>query len=101
MTLVDKEKILTVYFDGIPKELKKFDQWVLWKAELKPGKEPVYAKVPYQANGVNEAKSNDKSTWGTFKAISEAYLADKGDGVGFILTEEDSDGLRIFSTIFE
>jgi primase-polymerase (primpol)-like protein len=74
--------------ENIPDELKKHDQWVLWKAERVEGK---WTKVPYNAQNGRKAKSNDPRTWCDFHT---AYLRHKHDGnrfdgIGFVPSERD------------
>ena len=74
---------MTVYKNNIPQVLKDLNQWVLWNYEGRGGKR---TKIPYQPNG-KRAKSNDSSTWVSYKeaeAVSGMY-----DGIGFVFTEAD------------
>ena len=51
--------------DKIPDELKQLKQWVVWRYDLNgDGKQ---TKIPYRANNMGKAKSNDSGTWATFK----------------------------------
>lgn len=61
--------------ENIPEELKKVNQWVCWQGEAKIPKNP--------ANGQN-AKSNDKKTWGTFAQAVKACDTFGFDGLGFM-----------------
>lgn len=61
--------------DNIPEELKKVNQWVCWQGEAKIPKNPF--------NGQN-AKSNDKRTWGSFEEACEACEKFGMDGLGFM-----------------
>lgn len=61
--------------DNIPQELKGLTQWVCWQGEAKIPKNP--------ANGQN-AKSNDKRTWGTFAQAVKACETFGFDGLGFM-----------------
>lgn len=72
----------------IPQELRKLDNWVLWKLEDRKGKK---TKIPYQING-NMAKSTVKETWTCFDNVLRAYKGykDKYNGIGFVFTKEDS-----------
>jgi putative DNA primase/helicase len=72
---------LPVNFDSIPTELKQTAQWVLWRYEVRDGKQ---GKVPYQPNG-RKASSTDASTWSTFEAVKAAYEQGSFSGVGFAL----------------
>jgi len=70
---------------GIPKELLKLPQWVLWKAKPKNGKT---TKVPYPVTG-EEAKSNDPSTWGSFEDVLRVYKAGDYSGIGYVFSKDD------------
>lgn len=61
--------------ENIPEELKKVAQWVCWQGEAKIPKNPF--------NGQN-AKSNDKNTWGTFEQAVKACESFGFDGLGFM-----------------
>lgn len=78
----------SVNFDSIPDELKKDDQWVLWK--LEPNDTGKMTKVPYNKNGF-KAKSNDSSTWMTFEDAYAAYIQspEEYSGLGFMFSESD------------
>ncbi len=77
--------------DSIPRELKPIPQWVAWRYELRPdlktGK-PKLTKVPTDPLTGANARSNTKSTWGTFEQAWSRYEGDGLDGVGFMLTLE-------------
>lgn len=61
--------------ENIPEELKRVNQWVCWQGEAKIPKNP--------SNGQN-AKSNDKKTWGTFEQACKACDTFGFDGLGFM-----------------
>jgi hypothetical protein len=48
---------------SIPLDLKRCDQWVVWRIEIQNGKP---TKVPYDANTRNKASTNDTSVSGSF-----------------------------------
>jgi putative DNA primase/helicase len=70
-----------VHFGNIPDEMRKFSQWVLWRAETRNGK---LTKVPYWRNGI-KASTTDPSTWTLFGVVQQAYEPDGFSGVGFVL----------------
>lgn len=83
---IKKISWLCPIIENIPTELKAFDQWVLWRAELR---EEKWTKVPYSLKN-RKAKVNAPNTWGTFEQIWQAYLNTPGfTGVGFVLSEND------------
>jgi putative DNA primase/helicase len=77
--------------ESIPPTLTAIDQWVAWRydprVDKKTGK-PKPTKVPVDPLTGLSAKSNTKSTWGTFNQAWERYKRDGLDGVGFVLTLE-------------
>lgn len=85
---------VTVRVEGIPAELKRRAQWVLWKREDR-GNGPT--KVPYSPRG-GRASSTDLMTWGTFEEV--LAVLDRYDGLGFVFcsgdpyTGVDLDGCR-------
>ncbi|MGE7667382.1 DUF927 domain-containing protein [Ureibacillus composti] len=85
---MEKEKILLVAPETIPEELKCLKQWVLWKAEWNEDRK-VFDKIPYQSNGIYRSSSTKAATWSSFEDILEAYENGIGDGIGFVLSDED------------
>jgi hypothetical protein len=78
--------MLKPIFESIPQELKNDPHWVNWRSvPRKDGGKPT--KPPYQPNG-KLAESNNPETWSTFNSVKEA--ADRFDGIGFVLTKDDS-----------
>ena len=74
---------------NIPAGLKALDQWVLWRAQVKPnGKR---SKVPYTAATSRCASSTDATTWSDWDTSWAAYneAPDAYDGVGFVVTAND------------
>jgi putative DNA primase/helicase len=68
----------------IPQELKKFNQWVLWKLENRNGKT---TKVPYTLAG-QRAQTNNPKTWASFDNV--ASTSAKGyAGIGFVFSKDD------------
>lgn len=62
---------------NIPDELKRLNNWCVWKFEKRNGKR---TKIPFNAETGEFAKSNDKSTWSSYETAVNA----KGvDGIGF------------------
>jgi primase-polymerase (primpol)-like protein len=65
--------MLSPLFENIPLELKRYDQWLVWKGK----------KVPYDPTRPNsKADVADNSTWGTFDQAEAAYSEGGWDGVG-------------------
>ncbi len=64
----------------VPSDLKILDQWMRWTYIERNGKKN---KLPLQLDGVHVAKSNDPSTWTSFKKV-ENY-----DLIAFVFSETD------------
>ena len=75
-------------FNNIPQELRKLNNWVLWRLENRNNKA---TKIPYQING-NMAKSTVRNTWNSFDNVLKALTGYKGkyNGIGFVFTKEDN-----------
>ncbi len=80
-----KPKELRVNFNNIPEDFKDLEQFVLWKNVYNP-KTGKWGKVPHQPNG-RYAKSNDPSTWSSFKDCRKTYEAEGYSGIGFCFAE--------------
>jgi hypothetical protein len=79
-------------FDNIPSELKKIDNWVLWKLENRKGKT---TKVPYQLNN-KMASSNNPETWTTYnKAVDFYNHSEDCSGIGFMFSGSGITGIDI------
>lgn len=82
-------------YTAVPEKLKAISHWVAWKLD------PVKGKVPYDVKTARKAKTNDPSTWATFKQVVDAVDILAGndyDGIGFVLLDtplvgSDFDGM--------
>jgi len=72
-------------FANIPQELKRRNQWVLWKTITRAGKP---TKVPYRPTGT-EADSSDPASWSSYDAVADAYQKGGYDGVGYVFDPLD------------
>jgi len=70
--------------EKIPFELRRPDQWVAWRYELREGKR---TKVPMRVDGKGRASTTAPSTWSGFEEALRA--AERFDGIGFVFTESD------------
>jgi len=71
-------------FDNIPDDMKQRKQWVLWKKEVRGGKE---TKVPYTRSN-QHASVGDPSTYMDFTEASTS-MGWTYNGIGFVLTDDD------------
>jgi putative DNA primase/helicase len=83
--VVTPPDVLSVQPEGIPEELKRRPQWVVWKmAKRRNGK---WTKEPYDARTGRKASSTDLTSWGSFEDALDAL--DRYDGIGFVLSSGD------------
>ncbi|EDK34957.1 phage/plasmid primase, P4 family [Clostridium kluyveri] len=79
-------------FDNIPRELREYPNWVLWKLESRKGKT---TKIPYQIDG-KMASSTNPDTWNTFSKVVETYNhMGKYSGIGFMFQDSGIVGIDI------
>lgn len=71
--------------DKIPDSLRQRKAWIVWKEVVRDGEK---TKLPFQVTG-EAAKSNDPSTWSTFKAARARYERGGYNGPGFMFEEGD------------
>jgi len=74
-------------FDGIPQEIREYNQWVVWRFEDINAAKPT--KVPYNPLTGALANVNKPETWTTFDQAVQASSLDCYDGIGFVLNESD------------
>lgn len=72
--------------DDIPRELREYAQWIVWRYEAR---ENGLTKLPYDVNTGNLASVDDARTWATFDQSVAALSSNKFAGLGFVLTEHD------------
>jgi putative DNA primase/helicase len=87
---VTKHDMLAPDFGGVPEQLRRRPQWVVWKLEASKTGKPT--KVPYCAKpGKDDLKadSTDPGTWSTFEHAKAAYQSGGYTGVGFVFSPED------------
>jgi primase-polymerase (primpol)-like protein len=77
-------RMSTVQQENLPRELKQFDNWVLYTTEPRNKKR---VKALYSADG-SEAMANRPSTWASFKKYARILNRGFCDGLGFILTND-------------
>lgn len=76
--------------ESIPEELKKRNQWVLWKLEKRIPTDEKETKVPYAITG-RRASADDPGTWASFQDALDAYLRSPGiyNGLGYVFSTDD------------
>lgn len=79
--------------ENIPSELKKIDNWVLWKLENRNNKT---TKVPYQLDN-KMASSNNPETWTSYEKALDFYNHNKKEysGIGFMFSGSGITGIDI------
>jgi len=85
-----RPKVLLPCFENVPQELREKAQWVLWGFVWNKHSKQ-WAKVPYDAQTLGNAKTNDSSTLSTFDKVQAVYVEGKDhfDGIGFVFTVND------------
>lgn len=74
-------------FQNIPDEMKRYNQFIVWRYEEMLGGKPT--KIPYQPNSFGLASVTDPSTWSSFENACQAFNNGGFNGIGFVLTEND------------
>lgn len=74
-------------FQRIPKDLRFYRQWIVWKLEDNDGTKPT--KVPYSPAHTGKASVTLPVSWGTFDEAMAAFERGGYTGIGFVLTEDD------------
>ncbi len=80
--------LLLPLVDNVPDTLKHLPQWVIWRGVWLADK-GKYTKVPYQCNG-SKASSTNPNTWTSFDKAVIAYQQEEYDGIGFVVSDQDS-----------
>lgn len=73
---------LSKQYQDVPNELKSLKRWVCFKIEKHETKTD---KIPINSLTGKRAKSNDSTTWTTFKVAIMGCVKYKCDGLGFML----------------
>lgn len=87
MVLTVNSTIVEPEFDTVPEEMRRLNNWVVWKAEpsdkvTKDG-EQVLDKVLKQTNG-KPASTTSPATWTSFQDAYQSYSNGNFDGIGFV-----------------
>lgn len=85
-------------YNNIPKEMKEFNNWVLYKIQSKKDSKGNIknTKIPYQP--INKmAKVNNNNTWSSFATVRDKAEneANRYDGIGFVFTNSTIMGIDI------
>ena len=76
-----------INLNAIPAELRRHDQWICWRTEMRNGKP---TKTPISPHEKAFAKVNDPSTWASFEIAVDALSRDDVHGLGFVFTGSDT-----------
>lgn len=75
-------------FHQIPDEMKRYNQWIVWKYEETTGGKPT--KIPYcPQNPSRMASVTEPETWTDFNTACQIFSQGGFSGIGFVLTEND------------
>lgn len=82
-----------INYNNIPKEMKEFNNWVLYKKVKRDNNK--YTKQPYQVNG-RLANVSDSKTWNSFDNVIKVLKTNKNySGIGFVFTKSPFIGVDI------
>lgn len=73
---------LNKQYENVPNELKQLKRWVCFKVEMRDGK---LGKFPINSINGKYARSNDNSTWSSFKTALLGCVKYECNGIGFML----------------
>ena len=75
-------------FEAVPDELKRLDQWVLWKYETR---DDTTTKIPYNSKKQQRASTTDSRTWSCFSTVCDLIIQypETYAGVGFVFSADD------------
>ena len=73
-------------FSKIPSKLKGYNQWIVWKLEVKDGRQ---TKIPYSAHNGYQASVTNPNHWSSFNQAQDALDSGHYSGLGFVLSEND------------
>ena len=64
-------------------------RWVNWRWESREGKkgEIIWTKPPYRPRDLTFARSNDRSTWGSYERAVRRWENGDADGIGVMLLD--------------
>lgn len=85
MVLLKTDEITAPNFEAMAHEMKKLNQWVMWRTDLK--EDGKLEKVPYRINGY-KASSTESSHWSSFEEVKTSYEKGGFSGIGFVFTKE-------------
>lgn len=71
---------------NIPEELRRLNQWVNWKPEIRDNK---ITKIPLNPHTLKNAMTNDPATWGRFEQAITNLNKQGIAGIGVVVTERD------------
>jgi putative DNA primase/helicase len=84
---------LPVSIDQIPQRLRALGQWVCWRYEYQPKRNPKkpYTKVPYSVLTRRRASSTAPEMWTTFEEALAGYQKNPQtlDGIGMVVCEHN------------
>jgi putative DNA primase/helicase len=84
---IPKPTILEPKIESIPRALRAYPSWVVWR--LEKGKDKKWTKVPRKALSDRRASHSDLRTWCAYPDACEAYQGGGYDGLGFVFSTGD------------
>ena len=89
MAIKKGDKIPAPQFQSIPNELKRYPNFLLWKAKSRKDKPDELTKVPVTVEGTGFYGWNDPLRLYTFEVVEKAFRSGNFDGIGFALAGTD------------
>ncbi|MCU7931441.1 MAG: AAA family ATPase [Candidatus Thiodiazotropha sp. (ex Codakia rugifera)] len=82
---------LSMNFEGVPEELKKFPRWLVYKLQPRKGRADKYDKIPYQpAHPDRKASTNNYSHYASYEEACTTCNNAQFDGLGFAITDSEN-----------
>ncbi len=85
---IHPDSLLRPLPDAVPAELRAIARWVGWKARPKPNGK--LDKLPCSPHTGSVGDAHDPAAWGSFEQAVIAMRRYRFDGIGIVLTGEDS-----------
>jgi putative DNA primase/helicase len=90
--MIKDAPIIEIKFNSIPAKLRTLPNWVNWKAENRGDK---ITKIPINPFTLQNAQSNNSSTWASFDAAISRISNPRISGIGFMFTGSNIAGIDL------
>ena len=79
---------VSCHLKTFPDEMKRYDQWVVWKYEYDEAEDRT-TKIPLNPSAGYKASHSKPSDSGTFDQAIDAFRNGNCDGIGFVFSDDD------------